>query len=788
MTWFLFTGDRRIALIPGLTVTIGRDPGCDVVLDHPRVSRQHLAVTVEGDRWRLRDTSANGTFSGAGRVSEETGDGLCIVSLGGGGGPVVIVSDDPHVNALAVSAGFAPQLRDAPAPVSSGSAADLHLFQAVTRFGRADDNDVILPGVLASAHHAHLVKGEVNGKDTLDVVDLASARGTFVNGQRVSRGRLGTGDRVSMGGSAFIVTDTGALHPIVDAAGVGIEVRELTVAAGTIRLLDGVTFTVPPRSVLAVVGPSGSGKSTLLGAMTGFSPATSGAVLVDGRDLYASYDELRFQIGLVPQADLVPAQLRVKEALGYAARLRFPRDVRVHERRARVQEVLADLGLTARAGLRIDRLSGGQRKRVSVALELLTQPILLFLDEPTSGLDPGLDRQVMVLLREMADAGRTVIVVTHAVENLALADQVLVLAAGGHLAYIGPPGQAPEYFGVPDISSVFLALEGTPGKEWTRRWQERLMREDSPAPTAATGDAPAERPSDGGRVGAPPIGGRTRARVSRPTGALGQFTTMIARNVQVILADRTYAALLLVLPLVLAFTGFLVGSADGLGSGPGGLNPESRLLLLVLVLGAVFTGGATSVQELVKDRVIYQRERAVGLSRGAYVAAKALVLGLIAALQGFVFGALSLIGRPGPDEPLILPGHLDIVIMVAAATVTSCMLGLVFSAVLPTRDAALPALVIATMVQVVFSGAIPLRYPEVLDAVGWLMPGYWQFEAMAASVNLDQLLGPQAPGSWVHETATWWLSAGVLGLMSLLFILLAIIAVGRHDPGRTRRR
>jgi hypothetical protein len=256
----------------------------------------------------------------------------------------------------------------------------------------------------------------------------------------------------------------------------------------------------------------------------------------------------------------------------------------------------------------------------------------------------------------------------------------------------------------------------------------------------------------------------------------------------VILADRTYAALLLVLPLVLAATGFLVGNASGLGIDEiVGVNPEARLLLLVLILGSVFTGAATSIQELVKDRVIYQRERAVGLSKVAYIGSKALVLGVIAAAQGFVFAFLSLIGRPGPADPLIFPGTFDIVLLVSLATVTSCMVGLFISGFLPTRDAALPALVIVTMVQVVFSGAIPMRFSALLDVVGPIMPGYWEFRALASSTDLDLLLGvdPQA-ATWPHEVGQWMGSAAVLTGMGVFFIIAAIYIAGRKDPGKKR--
>jgi hypothetical protein len=171
----------------------------------------------------------------------------------------------------------------------------------------------------------------------------------------------------------------------------------------------------------------------------------------------------------------------------------------------------------------------------------------------------------------------------------------------------------------------------------------------------------------------------------------------------------------------------------------------------------------------------------------AYIGSKALVLGVIAAAQGLVFALLSLILRPGPADPLVLPATFDIAIVVAAATVASCMLGLVLSGFLPTRDAALPALVIATMVQVVFSGAIPLRFSNLLELVGWMMPGYWEFRAMASTIGLDALLGQFTDPTWPRETAQWWLSMVVLTVMSMLFIAAAIVVTGRHDPGRKRR-
>jgi len=732
------------------------------------VSRQHLRLEAIDGGVSVSDLSSNGSFTTTGRFSDTVVNTTLLVALGASAGPVVAVSDDEFFDIASVTESSAPAIAAAAAlletasnPVS-GTSTSLIRLEGVTRFGRASDNDVVLDGLLASPHHAHVI----SSAQGLQVIDLASSRGTFVNGDRVKAATLTLGDRVSMGGSSFIMTAEG-LVPLAESGGVELVADRLRVVADTTVLLHDVSFTLPPRTVTAVVGPSGSGKSTLLGAMTGNRPATGGRVLVAGSELYSHYDELRYEIGLVPQQDLVPSQLKVREALEYAARLRFPKDTTAIERSTRVDEVLHDLGLTQRANLRIDRLSGGQRKRVSVALEMLTKPSVLFLDEPTSGLDPGLDRQVMILLRELADSGRTVVVVTHAVENLSLADRLIVLAAGGYVAYDGLPGDAPAYFNAKDMPGVFLALETAPAEEWARRREATLGTGAQAVPGA--GVVPA-----------------TRLVSSKPSGSLSQFATLVSRTIRVIVSDRAYAGLLLVLPIVLAATGFLVGSSAGLGagSGPGGLNTDARLLLLILVLGAVFTGAATSIQELVKDRVIYQRERAVGLSRAAYIGSKALVLGVIAAAQGLVFALLALIGRPGPRDSLVIEGHVEIAIIVAAAAVASCMLGLLLSALLPSREAALPVLVIMTMLQVVLSGAIPLRFDWLLDAVGWLMAAYWAFRAMAASVGLASLEPPPAAQEWAHEAGQFWLSLGVLGVMSVVFIVGAIVVAGRHDPGR----
>ena len=757
MVWYVHVGGRRVILAPGVQYTVGRDADCDIVTtESTRVSRRHLTIDVsdEPPQWTVTDISVNGSASADGLFVSSSGSDSLYLQLGGAEGPRILLTQSRDAD-----------MQDWPAPVWPQRQKPEPHASAVTRFGRAPDNDVVIDSLLASNHHAHVVRDEL----TLTIVDLASARGTFVNGRRVQRQELRPGDAVTMGGQVFRVESDGRLERVSLTTGISMRIRDVSVRVGSVTLLHHVDLDVGPRSLTAVVGPSGSGKSTLLGALTGLRPADQGRVLLDGQDLYSSYADWRYRIGFVPQQDLVPPQLSVREALTYAAKLRFPSDTSAAERAARIDEVLRELKLTERLDLRIDRLSGGQRKRVSVALELLTKPPILYLDEPTSGLDPGLDQQLMLLLRELADDGRSVVVVTHAMDNLNVCDNVLVLAAGGYVAYYGPPKDAPAYFGAKDWPGLFVALEARSGRDWAQRFTAHL----------ATGERPvAGQQSRQPASNLPPTGSE---------GGLRQLPTLVARTWRVTVSDRTYLALLVALPLVLAGLGFLVGKAGGLGPGdpPTGLNPAARILILILILGATFTGSATSIQEFVKERVIYQRERAVGLSRVAYVVSKAIVLGSIAAVQGAVFSSLTLAGRPGPQNPLLFGwGTGEVVLVISLLAFTSCMLGLALSAVLPSRESTLQALVIVTMLQIVLSGAIPLRWPSIDDVVGLGIPAAWAFKACAALTDLDVLLGPEAEQDWKATPSVVTTALGVLAAMAIAFIVAAMALLRRSDPGR----
>ena len=232
--------------------------------------------------------------------------------------------------------------------------------------------------------------------------------------------------------------------------------RKLTVERGGKTILSGVDFQASDGEMIGILGPSGSGKSTLLMALNGFRPATAGRVTLDGKDFYENFETFKSDIGFVPQDDIVPAALRVERTLGYAAELRLP-DLEPEARIARVNMVMRILGLTESKDTRVSSLSGGQRKRVSVGVELLSKPRMLFADEPTSGLDPALERSLTENFRKLADDGHMVIVTTHIMSSLSLYDKLCVVNKG-KLAFFGPPDQIKSHFKVDDFIEIYNVL------------------------------------------------------------------------------------------------------------------------------------------------------------------------------------------------------------------------------------------------------------------------------------------------------------------------------------------
>ncbi|GLY87709.1 FHA domain-containing protein [Actinoallomurus iriomotensis] len=645
--------------------------------------------------------------------------------------------------------------------------------QQVLRIGRAPENDMVVADLRVSRQHAELR----SSGGTYELVDVGSRSGTYVNGQRVERAIIGPNDIIGIGPSTFhLVGDV--LTEYTDTGAVNFSAHDLTVTVDKGKvLLDHVSFPLGEKCLVAVIGPSGSGKSTLLRALTGLRPADQGTVSYDGRDLYRDYSELRSRIGLVPQDDILHTQLTVRRALIYAAELRFPDDTRQHERKARVDEVLKELGLDHRRDNKISALSGGQRKRVSVALELLTKPSLLFLDEPTSGLDPGLDKSVMQMLRGLADDGRTVAVVTHSVANLDICDRLLVMAPGGRIAFFGPPKEALPFLGFTDWADVFQAFDD-PSIDWGGRYRQspahqKYVTADLVQPVAQAGPVSYQPPP-------------------KPQSWPEQLSTLIRRYIRSIAADPLFLGITVALPIIMGAVARVIPAGDLTSKIPGSQGGAANLLM-ILCIGGCLTGAANAVRELVKERPIYQRERAVGLSRSAYLTSKLLVLGVITIGQGIVLTLVAMLGVNMRDKGVVTSPMPELIVAVALLSFTAMTLGLLISAIVKTSEMTMPLLVLTTLVQIVFCGAlVHLDGKAVLEEIAWIVPARWAFAAMAGTLDISFLLphkhGESPDPLWKQQFSTWLLDMGMMVVLTVVLIFLVERMLRRQEPEVMRKR
>ncbi len=678
----------------------------------------------------------------------------------------------------------------APPVYGDRSPTTFHQFSLgrVMRIGRALENDLVVSDLQVSRHHAEF---HATPDGRMEIRDLGSHNGTYVNGQPIAKGGsqlLGPTDIVGVGHSTFqIVGDR--LEEFVDTGEVSFSARHLTVTVdGGKQILKDVSFGVPEKSLIAVIGPSGSGKSTLLKALTGYRPADQGEVLYDNRNLYKQFAELRQRIGLVPQDDILHKELTVKKALKYAAKLRFPADTTAAERDARIDEVLRELKLDIHKDKKVTSLSGGQRKRVSVALELLTKPSLIFLDEPTSGLDPGMDRDVMQLLRGLADDGRTVLVVTHSVAELATCDKLLVMAPGGSVAYFGPPEEALNFFGYDTWADVFSAFENYRDYDWAGRWKGSQHYQMY----AADLDAVAPQP-----VQVPPM---QAMRPPKPQGWLSQFVTLVRRYVSVIASDKGFLALMVILPAVLGAVSLLIDADKGLLPNPPNAagriipNGTATTVLLILAVGACFAGAANSVRELIKERVIYERERATGLSRSAYLMSKVFVLGVITVFQGLLVGVIGFATREIPEEGLVLGGStlVELSLPIMGLGFSSMMFGLVISSLVKTAEKTMPLLVMFAIIQVVFTGCLfALNDAVGVNQFSYLMPSRWAVAAAGATLDFNKVSPPEkgaeADPLWEHTVGAWGMDMAALIVLGVICGFFVARFLRRHEPEVMRK-
>ncbi len=732
------------------TYTIGRLEDNDISIPSPIVSGHHARIeqaSEGGYKLTILPEAKNPVFF-EGRQLESSrvlhhGDMLRI----GGQDPGVMVT-------LAY---------DAPAEASQQLERDIVFGEkSLIQIGRDPSNDVVLSSPNISRFHAQVQK--VGQRYRIE--DLRSSNGVFVNGEKVDGSLwLKPNDTVRIGQYRFVL-GTDQLAQFDDSKGLKVDVVGLNKwVRKDLNILQNISVAFKPREFIVVVGQSGGGKSTFVDAVAGYRPATPPSkVFVNDTDIYTHFDSIRNEIGFVPQKDIIHMELTVYQALDYAAQLRMPADTSKEERHKRVMEVLADLDLTHRKDVQISGLSGGQQKRVSIGVELLTKPGLFFLDEPTSGLDPGTETALMQLMRRLADQGRTIILITHATKNVMLADKVIFLARGGYLAWFGPPDEALAYFdkhrserdrraGKIEFDEIYAILDDqSKGKapEWAQRYRESKAYQEYVVKPLAGKLSPEGAPTvqDAGRKPQP------AAKVNaRKVSSLKQFFVLSARNIKILTRDKFALGLMLA-------TAPLVSLLDVVLSAVMGRDPFSfqdgdiarvMITLFLMTIYGVMVGGISQMREIVKEADIYRRERLVNLKILPYVMSKIWVAALLAFYQAAAYTIVHYLAFKMPGGAL---EFAQIYITMTLATLAGMMLGLFASALAPNASSAPLMVIILMLPQIVLGGAL-IPVPGFITS---FTSTRWAFEA---------LMSITGPGSDVARDVCWKLPSDVQNAMTI---------------------
>lgn len=770
-----FTTGRAPFEISRASVWLGREPDCDVVFGSSEgmVSRRHAEIRRQGGEYFLADNNSfNGTLLNGQRIT--TPAGLFHedeIQLGMGGPVLKFVSpmtvrasggaEAPGLPSARLNEGASPAMsaecsktivfspsgdRGRPLQEAPASAPQLLISaefdgKSILNIGRDSANDIRLDGLQISKRHARIQKTPGG----IIVEDLGSTNGVFVNGGRVHRQVITPSDSIQIG-SFLLRIDTAQRIGVfdtrskthVDAVNISVDVRN-RLGGGRIKLLDGVSLSFQPNEFIGILGPSGAGKSTLIDALNGVRPASQGNVFVNDLDLYRHRDSLRQAIGYVPQEDVIHRELSVYRTLYFVARLRLSRDVSRREIDQIISEVLDVSGLAEHRNAPVGRLSGGQRKRVSIAVELITKPSVIFLDEPTSGLDPSTEDRVMKLFRQIAETGRTVIMTTHAMENVRLFDKIVVLMRG-KLVFYGRPEEALSYLGADNFKQLFDRLQDpieagvreqgessrtrlaeTVAEEWRKRFIETPQYDElirKPLGKKRAGEASGQRAKN--RLGI--------------WGALRQWLTLSRRYAEVLLKDRLNLLILFAQAPIIALLIFLVMGAN---------SPRDFVYFAVSVV-AIWFGTSVAAREIIRERPIYRRERMFNLGILPYLASKLLVLGFIVTIQSAMLFVpmkfFDLTGMmPMPGEFLGIPQFWAMLLTAGVGVA----IGLFVSSLVRTPEMATSMVPLILIPQILFSGLVGL--PQGIDRViGMTVPAALSFDTMKRFSTLDTL---EAEGS-----------------------------------------
>lgn len=729
------------------TITFGRRDTNDIVFKSRLVSREHGRFRFKNGQWRIEDTALySDRPSKNGLIYNNTS----ILSRALCDGDFIRIDDGVETIPEGVLFVFA----------SQGSGNKWETLRLVgkreIKIGRDLGCDIVLPHISVSKIHARIVLEQ----GRYYIIDNESTNGVIVNNQRVSgKMLLHEKDVIAITNSKLIFTSS-MISYCCYKSGISVDAANVVITRGkgkkTVVTGNNVSLNIKPGELVAIIGGSGAGKSTILNCMSGYLPPSKGEVYINGINLYQNFGTFKKQIGYVPQSDIVYDNLTLYDMLSYTAKLRLPKDVSENEREAAIDRAIGLVELTDKKNSYIKRLSGGQKKRASIAVELLSDPNLLFLDEPASGLDPGTERNLMQSLREMADGGKTVILVTHSTLQLKLCDKIVFMGKGGNLCFFGSYDDALQFFGISDIVDVYNMMTEK-AEEWREKYDKTTI------------------PVGPGRVAPGNVSsGKSKKRLQLPV--------LCSRYLKLVINDKQRLLLLLIQAPVLALLISLVADGQQFEQ-----YEITKSLLFALSCSAFWVGMLNAIQEVCKERSIMRREYMTGLSLNAYILSKVLVLGVLCLIQSALIISV-FAGSVGlPEEGLFTNPFVELFITTCLTAISSTAMGLFVSSLFTNADRAMTVAPILLMPQILFSGLI-FKLDGAAEMISWLAVCRWSMEGYGTTANLNQLqLKLQQEGIMIpHEAEDFFeftinhmcKAWGILFIFIIIFLIFARIVLG----------
>lgn len=726
----------------------GRDPKNDIVLTSHLVSSEHGRFIYQNCAWVMEDRAAyKDTASTNGLIYNNAS----IISRAISDGDFIRIDDGVETVSEGVLFVFSSSDSE-----NKWNSVPLSGKQELS-IGREKSCDIILPHVTVSKVHAQIVRE----RDSWYIVDKDSTNGVIVNNRRISgKEKLHEKDVITITNSKLIFTST-MISFCCYKSGISVDASDIVIKRGkgkkSFITSNHVSLNIKPGELIAIIGGSGAGKSTILNCMCGYLKPAHGEVYINGVNLYQNFDSLKKLVGYVPQSDIVYDNLTLHDMLLYTAKLRLPKDTTPEEREAAVTRAIDMVELPDKRNSLIKSLSGGQRKRASIAVELLSDPNLLFLDEPASGLDPGTERNLMRSLRGMADGGKTVILVTHSTLQLKMCDKIVFMGKGGNLCFFGSYDEALAFFGISDIVDVYDMITEQ-SKQWSAKFEKARV---------APGKVRQAESASG------------KSRKNR----LKQLRVLSSRYIKLVVNDKQRSLLLLVqAPLLAVLISFV---ADGKQFDQ---YEMTKSLLFALSCSAFWVGMLNAIQEICKERTVMKREYMTGLSLSAYLFSKIIVLGFLCLLQSVLITGVFSVMVGLPKTGVLINPFLELLITTFITAVASTATGLFVSSLFTNADRAMTVAPILLMPQILFSGLI-FKLNGATEIISWVAVCRWSMESYGTTANLNHLplklqqegvMIPHEVESFFEFTASHLLKSwSIMALYTFVFLVLARIVLSK---------